>query len=362
MDFSKTKFRADKLSQDGFSMDAAPKELHTMEALEAQGIGFNQASDPIAYVMDGLSTVTEPSIGVPYQFLQYWIRKPVKVVTQATVIDDILGRTTGAEWWHESVVLNIRELTGHAAPYGDWANAPRVGRNYNQQARTIVRLAAGLVTGKLESLRSKAMQGMYSEYEDEREAIAQCFKLDRNAIGFYGYRLGPAQCYGLLNDPNLGAFEEVATTSGGSTQWVDKNYMEICRDLNMAVAALQKQAGGNFNPAKDKFKLCVALGCDQYLNTPNEHGHTVRQFVYDNWKNCEIIQVPEFDNAVGDESVFYLIAAKLGDSAVAEQYVPASLFLVGSAQRETGVSELYSMATAGCFVEQPLGIVRFFGI
>ena len=60
--------------------------------------------------------------------------------------------------------------------------------------------------------------------------------------------------------------------------------------------------------------------------------------------------------------MFYLIANKLGDSPVAEQYVPASLFLVGTAQRETGVSELYSMATAGCFVEQPLGIVRFFGI
>lgn len=362
MENSVLKFRTSKMREDGFVMDAAPAEFRTMENMEKMGISFNADSDPVAYICDGLSTVTDPSVSVPYQFLQFWMRDPIKVVTQATVADDFLGRANYGEWWHEAIVLRIRELTGHTAPYGDWANAPRVGRNYNQEERTIVRFSAGLVTGALEAARTAAMGGGFSQYQDERDAIAQAFRLDTNAVAFFGYRLGLAKNYGILNDPNLAAYKAVPKNADNKTEWVDKTYYDIVRDLNTMVAELQVQCGGQFIPSKDAFKIGLALGCEQYLNTPNEHGHTVKQFIEATWKKAEIVAIPEFDGAIGGENAIYLKLEKLGTSPCAEQIVPAAMRLVGSAQRETGVSELYSNATAGCFVEQPLGIVRYFGI
>ena len=58
----------------------------------------------------------------------------------------------------------------------------------------------------------------------------------------------------------------------------------------------------------------------------------------------------------------YIKLQALNSNPVVEQIVPATVRLIGAVQRATGLYELYSDATAGCFVEQPLGVVRFFGV
>ena len=361
------KFRMGHMKADGFALDQAPENLRTIEALALQGISMDESNDTIRYVMDAMpATVTQGSANVPVQFLQHWMNKFITVVTQATMADEFLGRTTQGEWYQESVVLTVRELTGHTRPYGDHAQPPLAGYNLNEEERTIIRFSQGLLTGKLEEMRLAAMGKKLSAYESDRAAIGQSFNMDTNAVAFFGYKLGRNKTYGILNDPNLLPYNQVPEFKIGGDSvrtWSEKGFYGIVRDLNTAVGQLQKQCGGNFIPSKSAFKIGLALSCDAYLNSVNEYGmRSVREYIKETWPKAEVVPIPEFDAVFGGENVFYIKLEELGKSPVAEQIVPAAVRLVGMEPRATGVYELYSNATAGCFVEQPLGIVRYFGI
>lgn len=365
MAFTECKFRMPKVKVEGFALDEAPENLRTMENLALMGVSFNDKSAGVKYVMDAMPTqgVTAPTAQVPVQFLQHWMNKIITVVTQATVADEFLGRSTYGEWYQESVVLRIRELTGAVRPYGDHAQAPLARYNYNQEDRTIVRFAQGILTGALEEARLAAIGQKSSAYESDRAALGLAFKINTNAVAFFGYNLGLNKTYGILNDPNLAPFQVVPTgAQSKSTKWATKNFYEIVTDLNTAVAALQKQCGGNFIPSKHAFKIGIALSVDQFLNQVNSYGISVRKYITDTWPKAEIVQIPEFDGAAAGDNVMYLKLEELAGSPVVEQIVPAAVRLVGSVPRASGLYELYSDATAGCFVEQPLGIVRFVGI
>ena len=356
---------------DGFAMDEAPAELQNVEVLKQQGIDFR--SEALADAMDSAAGVTDPGVNAPWFYLNYMASKPIQVATQRTVMDDILGRTREGSWAHNTITKQFRELTGRTGQYKDFADttAPRVNRGYTRVTRDIIRLSAGLVIGELESRQSALVPGMKSPHQDKREAIALAFKLDREAIGHFGYMVNDAKCYGLFNDPELSEnvpFESVpegvsADTTTTSTKWEDKGAHDIIRDLMTAVASVQKKSKANFIPASHPFKIVIPVGCDQYLGKITEcGGFSVRDWIAKQWPKAKIIVDPTFDGALGGENVFYVIVDKIGVDPCAEQIVPASLFMVGSMKRETGHSELWSMATAGTFVEQTIGIGRFYGI
>lgn len=363
MALSECKFRMPKVKVEGFALDEAPENLRTMENLALMGISMNEKSSGVKYVMDAMPTqgITNPTAQVPVQFLQHWMNKIITVVTQATTADEFLGRSTYGEWYQESIVLRLRELTGSVRPYGDHAQAPLARYNYNQEDRTIVRFAQGILTGALEEARLAAMGQKSSAYESDRAALGLAFKLNTNAVAFFGYNLGVNKTYGILNDPNLFPYSSVPAANG-KTEWAEKDFYGMVRDLNTAVAELQKQCAGNFIPSKHAFKIAIALGCDQFLNEVNEYGHSVREFIAKTWPKSEVVAIPEFDEALAGDNVMYLKLEDLAGSPVVEQIVPAAVRLVGSVPRASGLYELYSDATAGTFVEQPLGIVRFFGI
>lgn len=352
----------------GFAMDEAPAEFQKMDALKMQGIGYNAHALDAAmeHAEDAAATVTGAgSVNAPWFYLNYLAKKPITVVTQRTTIDEILGRNPEGSWANASITRQFRELTGRTAPYDDFVEsaAPRVNRAYSFESRDVIRLSAGLIVTELENRQAAMVPGQYSPNQDKREAIALLFKLDRDAIGYYGYRLGTAKCWGLLNDPNLFPFYQVATGAASSTKWEKKTFHEIIADLMTAVARVQKQLKANFIPASSKFKIVIPVGCDQYLGkVPECGGKTVREWIKDQWKKCEVVVSPVFDEALGGENVFYVIVDEIGTNPAADQHVPASLFLVGSMKREAGYSELWSMATAGTFVTQPLGIGRCYGI
>lgn len=305
--------------------------------------------------------VTLPTNQVPVQFLQHWMSRIITVVTQARLADKLLGRANYGEWWQEEIVLRVRELQGSVRPYGDHAQPPLAGYNWNEEARTIVRFSQGILTGALEEARMKAMGQKSSAYESDRAALGLGFNINTNAVAFYGYILGRNKTYGILNDPNLLDYVAVPEVDG-DTHWASKDYYSIVRDLNTAVAVLQNQCGGNFDPYSDGFTIAIALSCAQFLNEPNQLGLSVRKFIKDTWPKATVLPIPEFNNAVGGDNVMYLILDELAGNPVVEQIVPSAVRLVGAVPRPTGTYELYSDATAGCFVQQPLGIARFFGI
>ena len=251
-----------EIATSGISLDSAEGLQITMDSLENQGIGM-EPNIYLQMVMDAMPAtgVTTATNQVPVQFLQHWMNRFITAVTQATKADEFMGRTTVGEWFQEEVVLRVRELTGSVRPYGDHAQPPLAGYNWNMEARTIVRFSQGIMTGALEEQRLAALGQKASAYESDRAALALAFRLNTNAVAFFGYNLGRNKTYGLLNDPNLADYIQVPqvalSDTETTTKWEDKDFYEIVRDLTVMVSTLQAQCKGNFDPRKDAFKFGI---------------------------------------------------------------------------------------------------------
>lgn len=359
---------AKKLSEIKFSL--APNQVKAFDMGAYKGITANDlASLGVSADMRAIRTLgmdasvslqTTPSITSPVQFFQYWASKAVEVATAARKIDEIAGRTIAGSFEDEEIVVPLMELTGNARPYTDTTNIPLASYNPNFLARTIIRMEQGLEVGYLEDLRASRMR--QDAHELKARAVALSLAIASNDIGFLGFANGENQTFGYLNDPNLPAYQTVATGTGGTT-WATKTFLEITADIITAMSALVTQTAGLFDPMKDSFKLVISLASTQYLNKLNELGtQSVYQWLKNTYPNLEIIGVPELDGANGGQNVFYIQLDELNGSKVVEQFVPEVLRLIGIEKHAKTTVESYANATAGVIVTQPLGIVRYTGI
>lgn len=344
-----------------FAMD----ERTTLDDLRTVGIDFGDSAIAEmghgAYAMDAAPpAVTTPSTAFALQFLQYFFATPIEVVTQARVADELLGRTFAGSWYDQQIVMPVVERTGQAQPYTDAGNVPFASLNINYEPRTIVRMELGFRVGILESQRGAAQRIDITGFK--RSAIANALAISANDIAFNGYNDGDGHTYGILNDPGLPAFVTVAANASSNTEWSQKTFSYIVADLQTAVQALRVSSGSNFDPTRDPFTLGVATSCREYLDTVTDFGISVMDYIRKTWPECRVVTVPQFDGANSGDNVFYLIADKIAQQKVADQYMQQAMFLVGITPNAKGPVEDYSNATAGTLVSLPIGVVRYSGI
>ena len=344
----------------GYAMDAGTD----FETLSALGIAApEKVIDQLmkAYAMDATPDLqTTASITTPIQFLQHFLPDVIRVVTQARKADDILGRDIAGTWSDEEIVATIIEHAGQSTLYGDYADDGEVSWNTNFERRTIVRFANEVEVGILEEERAGKMR--MNSGSEKRLASATNLAITLNAVAFNGYNSGANRTYGLLNDPNLPAYVNVAAGVGGST-WALKTFNEITNDIITAMNALITRSGANFDPYKDASCLTIAHAAIGELSRVNDLGTTsVRQWIAQTYPNCRIEIAPQFSAANGGANVFYVIAETIEGRKVANQYVQDVYRMLG-VERETKVyREAYSCATAGVLIAQPIGVVRYSGI
>ena len=350
----------DKKSLDIKSFDSAEQ----IRALNKIGL---QLDDMVSNSqgMDA-ATFTTPNVGAPIQHLQNWLPGFVKEVTTARKIDTLLGVTTVGNWHDEEIVQGVAERTAHVAEYGDFTNTPMSDYNTEFEKRTVVRFEDGYMGGTLARERAEAYG--VDDYGMKRSASLIALEIVRNEVGFYGYNNGNNKTYGLLNDPNLPAYDDVATGDGGDTTWETKTYLEITADIIEAANTIRTQSGDNVDPYKDELRFVIASNSVGFLSTLNVQGTiSVRKWIRDTFPNWVIESAPEFNEADGGENVFYLYAPSLkGDSSdngrTFEQLVPSRLRTLGQEARAKGFTELFSNATAGVLCKRPYLVVRRSGI
>lgn len=338
------------------------------DALKALGIGISErfireAMDGIG--MDDLTPANfSGSITTPLQFLQAWLPGFVNTVTTARMIDILVGVTTVGKWEDEEIVQGLMEEVGLAVPYGDYTNIPLASYQATFERRTIVRFEEGLRVGRLEETRAAAVK--INSAARKRGAAATALDLVRNRVGFYGYNGGANRTYGFLNDPGLPAYVTVAAGVGGTT-WAAKTYLEITKDLRVAIAKLQTQAAGNINVKRDRITLAVPLGQDTYLSVTSDYGNSVQDWLTKTYPNIRVEAVPELTAANGGANVFYLYAERVEDGSddggrTFEQFVPAKFQALGTERGAKHYIEDYTNALAGVMVKRPWAIVRYTGI
>lgn len=336
----------------GISADA--EALQQAMAMNAKNAALDAAPD----------MVTTPSTMTPVQFLQYWMPKAIIAATTKRDIDEVLGRQTAGSFADAEVVQPVVELTGEALPYGDRVNGALADFNVNYEARTIVRQELDLEVGKLEE--EQASRSRLNAAQLKREAVRVGLEIERNLIGFYGFNEGLNKTYGVLNDPNLSAYETVPAVSYGgdtTTSWQYKTFEQIQADLLLAFNQLRTQSGQNVDPNKDSIRLVLSANRVEFLDKTNAYGtKTVREWLKETYPRVEIVASQWFNSVNGGQNVFYLIADKINGSDVALQPTQDVLRLMGVYNKGKVYEEQYANATAGAFIVQPIGVVRYTGI
>lgn len=303
---------------------------------------------------------TTPSNMTPVQFLQYFIPEVIRVITASRDADAILGRDFAGTWSDEKIVQPVVEHTGQSRPYGDKTNKNLSGYNLNFEERTIVRFEEDVEVGKLEEERAAKVN--INAAGELRLAAAESLAINANLVAFFGYNAGVNKTYGILNDPNLGAYQNLPAGSSGQSEWADKTFNEIVADIKTAMATIRVQTGNRFKPERDASVLTLPVSVVDQLQTVNGIGtQSVKQWLNENYPNCRIESAVQFDGANGGDNVFYLTAETLDGKKTANQYMQDALRLVGVEMKAKGFLEVYSNATAGAFYRQPVGTVRFSG-
>ena len=356
-----------------------PWQLGTDYALDAnidqtlKGLGIGFAPGVLekmaqSYAMDATNIqqlVTTNSLSTPLQFLQNWLPGIVLIATAARKIDEIIGVDTVGTWEDEQVVQQVMELTGSPVPYTDNGVVPLTNWNLNFVQRTVVRSELGMHVGKLEQARSARVR--VDSGDQKRAACTVQLEIQRNALGFYGYNSGNNQTYGFLNDPNLLAYNTVATV-GGHTTWAQKTFLEIQGDILTAMAGLRNQTQGLVDPGNTPLTLTVATNSVDYLNKTSDFGISVNAWLKMSYPNVRIVNAPQFNLANSGANVFNLHADVVDDGMSSDnrktwtQIVPAKLQFLGVAVESKGYTEDYVNATAGALCKRPYAMYRATGI
>lgn len=375
MEYSQIKMRMRPDQVKAFDLCEAIKNGQdvTVGFMNDLGVSFDEADEGVVAMtkiaqevaaQDAAETQTAGTIAAGVQFLQHFLPKTVTVLTEKRAIDDLIGRTIAGEWHDEEIVQPVVEHTGSVTEYSDNADFRLAGFNPTFAKRTIVRFEAGLQTGKLEEARVAAMKLRTSAYDAKRAAVALAFAINTNDIGFNGWNNGANFTKGILNE-TLDNYQTLASGSGSgaNTTWATKTYDEICRDIRTAISRLRVNTGDNFDPNNSAFTIGVASAAVDCLDTQNALGNkSVRQWIKDTYPKSRIVSVPQFNAANGGANVFYIIMDSINGEPVIEQYIPATMRLLGTERRAKGLREDYTNATAGVLSAHPEGIVRYSGI
>jgi hypothetical protein len=344
-------------------------DVNDYDDLRRIGIGLDGAS--IDKMAEGLgmdsnqALTTTASIAVPIQFLQKWLPGFVRIMTAARKIDELLGIQTVGNWHDEEVVQGVQELTGNAVPYGDYTNVPFTSWNANWERRSIVRFEEGMRVGELEERRAAAIQ--MNSAAAKREGAGLALEIKRNDVGFNGYNSGNNRTYGLLNDPNLPAYVNVAAGASSSLLWSQKTFLEITADIRTAIVGVRTTSQDIIDPETTNITLGLPTNAVDRLSTTSDFGISVREWLTKTYPRVRVVSAPQFNTANGGAGVFYLYAERVVDLSTDDggtfaQIVPSKFEVVGVAKAAKGFEEDYSNACAGVLLKRPYAVYRASGI
>lgn len=293
------------------------------------------------------------------EFLRHQIAGVIRTATRIRVLDEITGMVTAGEWHDEDIALNVATPVAKAELYGDYSNIPLANYVSDIETRNIVRFEQGFHVGLLEEARQGAIG--YDAAAEKRIAATESLEESRERLGWFGFTAPNSRVFGLLNDPNLPAYES-------GTDWTTGTFADITGDIADMVSSLETSSGGRIN-SETALTLVLPMGYRRYLNVSNTtaRGDTVMEWINANYPNVRIIFAPELVGANGGANAAYMFADNVdveddATSATILQIVPVKYRLLGSEAQIKGYLEDATNATAGVIVARPWAVTRLTGI
>jgi hypothetical protein len=333
--------------------------VNHMRMLPAFGINEN------VYAMDSQESFIGGGVSANISNLRNFLPGIVKDLTTVRKIDTLVGQTMIGDWSDEEIVQMIQERTATAIGYSDDVNIPFTSYNIDYERRSIVRFVVGTQSQLLADSRITKSGG--NPEEARMSSAVTALEIARNTVGFFGYNSGNNKTYGLLNDPNLPAYQTLPNGANATPEWSTKTFQEKQLDVVNAITALQLSSGGNFDPTMDSFTFSISLAVAGTLTNVNEFGISIQKWIKETYPMCRIEFVPEFDGANGGANVFYMYADNIsGDSTdngnTVEGLISEKFMSIGRGQVVGGYQEGFINAVAGVLVKRPWGVYRATGV
>ena len=328
---------------------------------------LNNVGINLKYAMDALHG--GGSGGVPgyvsRQALETWLPGTLRAITVVRNIDQIVGITNVGRWEDEAIKMAVAEHAGQAELYGDNANIPLADIRTTTESRGLVRFEQGFRVGRLEEARLNASG--YQAVEEKRKAASDSLDIARNAIGFRGYASAESATYGLLNDPNLSAYQHFSDSGAGGAAWSVATFNNLVTDFTRMVDRLESQMGGHLQD-DTPLAFVIPTGYRNALQVREANtGTSFREWLTATYPNVRIVTTPEFKDGNGTGvDVAYLIAESVSqydesdiNGATVIQAVPERYRVLGSKDEIKGYLEDAVMATAGVIVLRPWAVARY---
>ncbi|HGY2266095.1 major capsid family protein [Morganella morganii] len=334
-------------------LNIKPDQKWTYGELDQIGFGGLAAMD---------SALTGPAMSggfIQREMLQHVLPGLIRTATRVRVLDEITGVLNAGNWHDEEIILNVATPAGKAELYGDHTNIPLASYGQDQERRGIVRFELGFQVGKLEEARQSAAG--FETAAEKRIAVTEALEQGRERVGYYGFNSPYTRVFGLLNEPNLPAYETA------TAKWKGGAFEDITGDITAMFSHLEIQSGGIIKDDTE-ITLTLPLGYRSTLNTANPvaRGETVYQWIKENYPNMRLVFSPEFAGANGGADVAYMFADKIDDGSTATsasilQVVPTKYQLLGSENKIKGYLEDATNATAGVTTARPWAVTRLTG-
>lgn len=317
-------------------------------------------------VMNAGPAITTPNIQAPFGSLAYIRPKAVEILTAPRVADRLAAPQKNGKWGDEIVNIKVKEFKGATSPDDGLSSDVLQSKvNYTNEVRGVYYYAAAWMSND----RAEATVGAFNENyrADQAESAMRSLAIDRNKFFFSGVALKgtTTPIYGLLNDPNLGAYETVPA-EGTAVKWSAKSPEAIANDITAAYTKLNSQTDGlvaeGVESGRGRLVLAVAPGAVTQLKRNNTYGKSAEAMLSESYGDkLEIVSVPQFTNADSSSDVFYLMYREDGYETLLNSYVEMArvypLFV-----KDSIVSQKISAATSGCVVQYPMFIVRYNGL
>ena len=312
-------------------------------------------SSPNASIPSFLTTIVDPKI---IEILQ----APSKIAT-------IFGEAKKGDWLMDDVIFPVVESTGEVSSYGDRSNNGRAGANTEFENRQSYLYQTIVEWGERELARmALAKIGWAATVRASGVKLLNKYQNLTYAFGVSGL-----QCYGILNDPSLGAYLTPATKAAGGVAWVSGGRIvatanEVYNDIQSMFVQLATQTGGLVS-VDQKMTLVLSNVIMVALTAANSFNVNVRALLKENFPNLRIIDAVQYGvvsaqntQGIAGGNVVQLIADELdgndtGISAFNEKLRSHPIFVDRSS-----FSQKLTQGTWGTVIFYPVAIAQMQGV
>lgn len=334
--------------------------LKNSEIKALQGKGFFNDEASVLRFGDAMPTFTAQNIGMPAGILTALNPQAVENILAFRTGDLALGkREKVMDWADEKYYTPMVERTGQTTPYSDFGMPLVSGLNANFNEVGHYRFSAEFIHGNLEGAQYNKARIDYSGLLLSSVTEALAVELNRTAFnGFIDNSSGAYVCYGLLNNPELPAWQ---TTNESFTA---KTWQQIMAFFANAILDLTSQTGNNINGDS---VIRVVISSSAYATLKSKYtdlGISVFETIQKTYPKMEFVSAIEFDNAHESENAIYFIGeSTAGGLADTTKLGYSELALAGNVvQNRNSYSQTISAGTCGALVFKPSFVVRYYGI